>query len=153
MFLAGMFLHHDDWMRTFGCHPRPFPSFALVFSLITQFAARFHLTIMSEHPKRESRGRNAYFCTTATRKSQAASLRSKSMSAANRSLPAVREWESSFLHRRRRCRCSCNDHEMQATNGSPLNSAPSFSRVCTNCTLTEEYLVFITADQIWRNNR
>lgn len=70
-----------------------------------RLGARFHL-IMSKHraygrPKRESRGCNVYFCTTTVRyvKEGGRLLLARTMSAANRLLPAALERESSFLRR------------------------------------------------------
>lgn len=71
----------------------------------TRLGTRFHL-IMSRHraydrPKRESQGCNAYFCITTVRyiKGGREPLLARAMSAANRSLPAALERESSFLRR------------------------------------------------------
>lgn len=53
-------------------------------------------------PKRESRGCNAYFCITTVRYVKEGgrwALFARAMSAANRSLPAALERESSFLRR------------------------------------------------------
>jgi len=71
----------------------------------TRLGTRFHL-IMSRHrahdrPKRESQRCNAYFCTTTVRyiKGGRGPLLARTMSMANRSLPAALERESSFLRR------------------------------------------------------